>query len=65
MALAADDLRLSMNWMDTLILVIYFAVVLGIALAARRSVSNSLDFFLAGRALPAWVTGLAFVSANL
>ncbi|WP_093415661.1 sodium:solute symporter family protein [Saccharopolyspora flava] len=62
---AAGDLRLSMNWMDTLILVIYFAVVLGIAVAARRSVSNSLDFFLAGRALPAWVTGLAFVSANL
>jgi solute:Na+ symporter, SSS family len=28
-------------------------------------VSSSLDFFLSGRSLPAWVTGLAFVSANL
>lgn len=61
----ADGLRLSMNWMDNAILIIYFAVVLGIAFAAKRSVNNSLDFFLAGRALPAWVTGLAFVSANL
>src|SRR5688572_8852551 len=32
---------------------------------ARRSVSDSLDFFLSGRSLPAWVTGLAFISANL
>ncbi len=32
---------------------------------ARRQVSGSLDFFLSGRSLPAWVTGLAFVSANL
>src|SRR5688500_18057308 len=36
-----------------------------IGLAARRRVSDSLDFFLSGRSLPAWVTGLAFISANL
>src|SRR3982750_3233973 len=45
--------------------VVYFAVVLGIGLAARRRVSDSLDFFLSGRSLPAWITGLAFISANL
>ena len=39
--------------------------VLGIGIMARRSVSSSLDFFLSGRSLPAWVTGLAFISANL
>ena len=61
----ADSLRLDMNWLDNLILISYFAVVLGIAFAAKRSVRNSLDFFLSGRSLPAWVTGLAFVSANL
>ncbi|MFI1916029.1 sodium:solute symporter family protein [Nocardia sp. NPDC020380] len=44
---------------------LYFAVVLGIGLMARRRVSSSLDFFLSGRSLPAWVTGLAFISANL
>ncbi|MQA95681.1 MAG: sodium/solute symporter [Streptosporangiales bacterium] len=32
---------------------------------ARRSINTSLDFLLSGRSLPAWVTGLAFVSANL
>ena len=39
--------------------------VLGIGVMARRSVSDSIDFFLSGRSLPAWVTGLAFISANL
>jgi len=39
--------------------------VLGIGAMARRSVSSSLDFFLSGRSMPAWVTGLAFISANL
>jgi SSS family solute:Na+ symporter len=50
---------------DYLIIFLYFAVVLGIGLLARRQVSDSLDFFLSGRSLPAWVTGLAFISANL
>ncbi|MFD0923516.1 sodium:solute symporter family protein [Saccharopolyspora rosea] len=58
-------LRLALGPVDYVVLGAYFAVVLGIAFAARRSVRNSLDFFLSGRSLPAWVTGLAFVSANL
>lgn len=61
----ADGLRLSVNALDYTILFIYFAVVLGIGLAARRSVKTSLDFFLSGRSMPAWITGLAFVAANL
>ena len=50
---------------DYAILALYFGFVLGIGLLARRHVSNSVDFFLSGRSLPAWVTGLAFISANL
>nr|WP_207631370.1 sodium:solute symporter family protein [Actinopolyspora sp. BKK1] len=50
---------------DYLLLALYFLFVLGIGYLARRSVSSSLDFFLSGRSLPAWVTGLAFVAANL
>ncbi len=50
---------------DYLILVIYFAFVLGIGFLAKSQVSESMDFFLSGRSLPAWVTGLAFISANL
>ncbi|PWT81473.1 MAG: Na+/galactose cotransporter, partial [Acidobacteria bacterium] len=43
----------------------YFASVLSIGFFLRRRVKTSTDFFLAGRAIPAWVCGLAFISANL
>ncbi|MEU3354925.1 sodium:solute symporter family protein [Streptomyces sp. NPDC037389] len=65
MRYSAESLRLPVNGLDYAILAIYFAVVLGIGVAARRSVRTSLDFFLSGRSLPAWITGLAFVAANL
>ncbi len=66
MVFAADtQLRLDASWVDYLLIATYFAFVLGIGIAARRSVSSSIDFFLSGRSLPAWVTGLAFISANL
>jgi SSS family solute:Na+ symporter len=61
----AAGLRLPTNGLDYAIMAIYFVVVLGIGFAARASVKTSLDFFLSGRSLPAWVTGLAFVAANL
>ncbi|RZU32777.1 sodium:solute symporter family protein [Blastococcus saxobsidens] len=60
-----DSLRLDAGFVDYLLVAAYFAVVLLIGFAARRGVSDSLDFFLSGRSLPAWVTGLAFISANL
>jgi SSS family solute:Na+ symporter len=63
--LAEADLRLDANAIDYLLLALYFALVLGIGYLARKQVSTSLDFFLSGRSLPAWVTGLAFVAANL
>jgi solute:Na+ symporter, SSS family len=53
------------NWVDYLIIVIYFVVTLGIGLALRKRMKSSEDFFLSGRSLPSWVTGLAFVGANL
>jgi SSS family solute:Na+ symporter len=62
---AAPQLRLDANWVDYLLVALYFAFVIGIGLMAKRSVSTSIDFFLSGRSLPAWVTGLAFISANL
>jgi solute:Na+ symporter, SSS family len=60
-----DGLRLRLDLVDYLLLFLYFATVLGVGFAARRTIRTSADFFLSGRALPAWVTGLAFVSANL
>jgi SSS family solute:Na+ symporter len=58
-------LRLDVNAIDYAILFVYFVVVLGIGFAAKRYIKTSLDYFLAGRSLPAWITGLAFISANL
>jgi solute:Na+ symporter, SSS family len=63
--LAESGLRLNLDALDYVILGLYFVTVLGVGFAARRAISTSADFFLSGRALPAWVTGLAFVSANL
>jgi SSS family solute:Na+ symporter len=63
--LADANFRLDAQAVDYVLLGVYFVIVLGIGVMARRSVSSSLDFFLSGRSLPAWVTGLAFVSANL
>src|ERR1700687_82192 len=54
-----------MTGIDWLILGLYFAFVLGIGVALKGSMKTSADFFLAGRAIPAWVCGLAFMSANL
>ncbi|HTR19299.1 MAG TPA: sodium:solute symporter family protein [Gemmatimonadales bacterium] len=50
---------------DYAILLIYFGFVLGIGWMLRRYVKSSEDFFLSGRSIPAWIAGLAFISANL
>src|SRR5213082_2477059 len=44
---------------------VYFAFVLGIGFTLRRYMKTSTDYFLSGRSIPAWVAGLAFLSANL
>ena len=61
----ANTLRLNINALDYGILGVYFALVITIGFLARRAIATSEDFFLSGRALPAWVTGIAFISANL
>ena len=50
---------------DLLLIALYGVFVLGIGFAVRSRISGSGDFLLAGRAIPAWVAGLAFLSANL
>jgi SSS family solute:Na+ symporter len=57
--------RLDVSALDYSILAIYFAFVLGIGIVARLAIKTDLDFFLSGRSLPAWITGLAFIAANL
>ncbi|HLF83273.1 MAG TPA: sodium:solute symporter family protein [Blastocatellia bacterium] len=50
---------------DWIIMLVYFVFVLGIGFALKRHMKTSTDFFLSGRSIPAWITGLAFISANL
>lgn len=56
---------LSLAPIDYAILVLYFVFVIGIGWALKRHMKGSNEFFLSGRSIPAWVTGLAFLSANL
>ena len=50
---------------DWAILGIYFAFVIGIGWMLKRGMKSSNDFFMSGRNIPAWISGLAFLSANL
>ncbi len=54
-----------LGFLDYTILGIYVAFVVGIGFALRRYLKSSSDFLTSGRSIPAWVTGLAFISANL
>ncbi|HWR37372.1 MAG TPA: sodium:solute symporter family protein [Clostridia bacterium] len=56
---------MNLTTIDWLIMVVYFAFVLGIGVALKRYMKTSTDFFMAGRSIPAWICGLAFLSANL
>ena len=53
------------HFVDYAIIAIYFVFVLGIGFALRGRMKTSEDFFLSGRSIPGWITGLAFMSANL
>jgi solute:Na+ symporter, SSS family len=50
---------------DYAVMAVYFAAVLGVGWGLRRLTRTSTDFFLSGRSLAPWITGLAFISANL
>ncbi|MEJ7618096.1 MAG: sodium:solute symporter family protein [Pyrinomonadaceae bacterium] len=52
-------------WIDYAVMLIYLVFVIGIGFALKRYMRTSTDFFLSGRSIPAWVAGLAFISANL
>jgi len=58
-------MHIELGHLDYLILFVYFAFVIGIGWMLKRQMTASTDFLLSGRSIPAWVTGLAFISANL
>ena len=56
---------MELTYVDWAVMAIYFLFVLGIGFWLKNSIKTSTDFFLSGRSIPAWITGLAFISANL
>jgi SSS family solute:Na+ symporter len=62
---SAGDLTLQVGVVDYLIIGIYFVFVLGIGFSLKKQMVSTEDFFLSGRSIPSWITGLAFISANL
>ena len=62
---AGDDTLLNTMWFDYIPIVIYFSFVIGVGFIMKHKAKSSDDFLTGGRSIPAWVTGIAFVSANL
>ena len=62
---AASSTLIAARWYDYIPIAIYFAFVIGVGLIARAKAATADGFLTSGRSLPAWVTGIAFVSANL
>ncbi len=56
---------MSLGWVDSLLVAIYFLFVLGIGYYLLRFTKTGDDFFMAGREMTAWIAGLSFVAANL
>src|SRR5512133_1739054 len=65
MALVSAPRLVRLAPVDIVVIVFYFALVLGIGVYLKHRANTSEDFFLAGREMTAWIAGLAFLSANL
>jgi len=59
------DTKFALHGIDYLIMAVYFIFVLGIGWALKKYMKNATAFLEAGRSIPAWVAGLAFISTNL
>ncbi len=60
-----DSIRIELGLIDYLILLTYFGFVLGIGFFLRHRANSSEEYLMSGRSIPAWIAGLAFLSANL
>jgi solute:Na+ symporter, SSS family len=57
--------HIQLGGLDYTILLAYVAFVIGIGWMLSRYMKTSADFLTSARSIPTWVTGLAFISANL
>ena len=60
-----DFHQIHIGAVDYVIILIYFLFVIAVGYFLKKQMVSSEDFFLAGHKIPSWVTGLAFISANL
>ncbi|MCC7157041.1 MAG: sodium:solute symporter family protein [Bryobacterales bacterium] len=65
LVLATPSRLISLSAIDTVIIAIYFAVVIAIGFYLKGQAETGEDFFMAGREMTAWIAGLSFLSANL
>ncbi|MEN6532489.1 MAG: sodium:solute symporter family protein [Bryobacteraceae bacterium] len=56
---------MTLTGVDYIIIVLYFAFVIGIGWLLHKRVSTSEDFLTSARSVPVWITSLAFVATNL
>lgn len=55
----------ALNVIDYAIIAGYILVMIFVGYSLKKYMKTGEDFFLSGRSLPGWITGLAFLSANL
>ena len=54
-----------LNTIDWIVIVLFFALMFGIALwCSRRASKNATDFFLSGRSMPWWLIGISMCAAS-
>ena len=58
-------MQIHLAFIDFAIISCYFAVVLGVGFFLKDKMKTSSDFLLSKRNFSHWVTGIAFMSANL
>jgi len=56
---------ITLNAVDYAIIAGYILVMILVGYSLKKYMKTGEDFFLSGRSLPGWITGLAFLSANL
>jgi SSS family solute:Na+ symporter len=59
------DPVITLNAVDYAIISGYILVMIVVGYSLKKYMKTGEDFFLSGRSLPGWITGLAFLSANL
>ena len=64
LAFLQSQVQVNDSWLDYFIIGVYFVFVLGIGAVLRTKMQTSEDYFLSGRSLPSWITGLAFLGGS-